>query len=351
MSFFANEKEFVMYTLSHLNKNIKDIDGNTILHRLCNSNSDKFDLIKYCLSNGMDKFINVKNNSGQTALALYIINDEIKIKSERIINLFINNIDKNVITNHGNTYLHLVCNHYYNIEIIKLLLSKGINVNKKNNKGKTCLHLVKDKNTLKLLIDNDGDINVKNNNGLTCLHSVCDNNVLNLKMIKLLIECGIDINEKTNKGNTCLHIICYKKVIRPKIVNIIELLIENGININERNNIGNTCLNLICKESRNFDVIKLLVKNGADVNISNNYFNSPLHNIMYDDSNKQIIKFLIDHDANIFKINNKEINILDIAKDNTEINYFVRRNYQEKILNNLLNKDIVNLILNYICDQ
>ena len=115
-------------------------------------------------------------------------------------------------------------------------------------------------------------------------------------------------------------------------------------------------MHLICKGIKNFNIIELLVKNGVNVNIIDNTFNTPLHYIVdnhndydyhYDNEIKEIVKLLINHGANLFGINNKKKNILDKVRSQG-MNHFIKKNYYNKILNDFLNKNIANIITNYI---
>ena len=66
----------------------------------------------------------------------------------------------------GNSYLHLAI-LFKQEEIVKLLIEKGININKKNKEGNTALHLAylkNDKNIINILEENGIDTNILNNN-------------------------------------------------------------------------------------------------------------------------------------------------------------------------------------------
>ncbi|MCD4784005.1 MAG: ankyrin repeat domain-containing protein [Candidatus Eremiobacteraeota bacterium] len=88
-------------------------------------------------------------------------------------------------------------------EIAKLLISKGADVNAKDNMkmGLTPLHITAYKGNTdiaKLLIDKGADVNAKDNGGMTPLYWAVfkDNTKDNRDMMKLLISNGADINAK-----------------------------------------------------------------------------------------------------------------------------------------------------------
>ena len=93
-----------------------------------------------------------------------------------------------------------------NIEIIKLLIENGADVNNKNFIDSSPLHYaVELKNTeiIKLLIDKGADVNNKNSFGDTPLHRAVFNSLENTK---ILIENGADIKAKDKDGKTPLDI-------------------------------------------------------------------------------------------------------------------------------------------------
>ena len=86
------------------------------------------------------------------------------------------------------------------MEIVKLLIENGADINKSNNDGWTSLYLAVNKRHLeviKLLIENGADINKSNNNGWTPLNIAANNG--HLEIVKLLIENGADISEDCDK--------------------------------------------------------------------------------------------------------------------------------------------------------
>lgn len=91
------------------------------------------------------------------------------------------------------------------IELAKLLIDKGADVNIENEFGDTALIYISDMGNLelaKLLLDKGADINVKNNYGVTPLMNASIND--NIEMAKFLLDNGADVNAKNNNGNTAL---------------------------------------------------------------------------------------------------------------------------------------------------
>lgn len=152
-----------------------------------------------------------------------------------------------------------------NKKIVELLIAKGADVNSENRyDGITPLHLAVDKNNkemVELLIAKGADINAKNKYGDTALYGA------NKEVTELLIAKGANINATNNYGDTLLHYASKE---------VAELLIAKGLNINATNNDGDTPLHLAAKNDKT-EVIELLIAKGADVNARNNDGNTPVH--------------------------------------------------------------------------
>jgi ankyrin repeat protein len=106
-----------------------------------------------------------------------------------------------------------------NIDVVKLLISKGADINLKNKYSYSPLHSVKSKEVARLLIENGADVNATDSDGNTPLHEVfmpekdwtarikiganvsyCDTNLKEL--VEYLIEQGADVKVKNKRGET-----------------------------------------------------------------------------------------------------------------------------------------------------
>jgi len=92
--------------------------------------------------------------------------------------------------------------------VVKLLLKKGADVNKKEAKeGITALMYATEKGhtgILKLLLDNGAEVNAKDNDGMTAIFLVTPPNPSHLEAISLLLDKGADANVKDKDGMTAL---------------------------------------------------------------------------------------------------------------------------------------------------
>jgi ankyrin repeat protein len=215
-----------------------------------------------------------------------------------------NNIDLNLEYKQINNLLFPACEKGH-LEIVKLLIKKGANVNLYNNRLKrTLLHyacLYNHYEIVKFLIQKGADINCEDIHNDTPLHVACCKSDLNI--VKLLIEKGASLYKKNLFGQTPLHISSFHSQIE-----ITKYLIEMGAEINSIDNnmntpLHNACIQIFAKESK-LEVVKLLIENGANPNqINNNKYTARMIAIKM--NNMDIVKYLKDK-IKIIKIYKEE---------------------------------------------
>jgi ankyrin repeat protein len=86
-----------------------------------------------------------------------------------------------------------------NLEMVKLLIEKGADVEDKDKDGATVLvhaTLMGNPEIVRFLIDKGADVNAQTSQGLTALMMAADQG--NLEIVKFLIEKGADVNAKKN---------------------------------------------------------------------------------------------------------------------------------------------------------
>ncbi|MEI0524353.1 ankyrin repeat domain-containing protein [Brachyspira murdochii] len=158
---------------------------------------------------------------------------------------------------------NLSTNNFSNF--VKVLLDNGMNINEKNEAGKSLI----------LDVSKSYDSHRKPKFSTSEIIGVPDSKY----KIETLINLGAtNINIQDNDGNGILHHILSRDNIGTEEYDIIEMLIKNAVNINLQNNDGDTALHKISYKGnnkyRNIDmekkVISLLMENNADKNIKNN---------------------------------------------------------------------------------
>jgi len=250
-----------------------DKEGNTPLHWA--AKDGKLDVVELLINKGAD--VKARNNSGLTSLNLaedgekldvmkLLVNKlatldnitplyaAIKYGTSKAVKLFIET-DVNANHNKDETLLHYAAK-VGNLDVMRLLLGKGIDVNVKQNDGTTPLHLASlyniDSNVVKFLLDNGADVNAKSDYGTTPLHSVANRD--SFEAVKLFLENGADSNAKDNHGYTSLHYAAHKGS-----VNVIKLLLEKGADVDGKTNKGEKALDIATRHNRKY-VIEILKK-------------------------------------------------------------------------------------------
>ena len=133
-------------------------------------------------------------------------------------------VDVNTKHKWGRNPLHLA-SRWNRVEIAKILIEAGANLEAKEDNGDTPLHWASDSGsigTVELLIEKGANVDAKSDSwGFTPLHYASAND--RVEVAKLLIDAGANVDAKSNKGRTPLHFAnsCSSD-------DIINLLIEAG---------------------------------------------------------------------------------------------------------------------------
>ena len=164
------------------------------------------------------------------------------------------------------------------LNIVQRLISKGVNVNVKDNIGRTPLMIASQnkakENIVNELLKADGiDIDEQDNDGWTVLIYVSFSG--NLSLVKKLIKQKADLDKQTTKKYETEDVTVYKGTTALMIAieedepNIAIALINAGANVNLKNDDGWTAF-MKASYNENLYIVKKLIKAGADINIRNN---------------------------------------------------------------------------------
>jgi hypothetical protein len=187
---------------------------------------------------------------------------------------------KHIDPQSGETILHNYCQHINTtpLSIFKYLIeTKGCGINIQNKNLDTPIHYAfrhfdsneGDINTLIYLLNLEGiDVNMKDNIGRTILHSACCNfSGLSLDIFKYLIENkGLEIDCIDRYRNAPLHLLINSLSSKDdsKISQIAEYLIQKGVPINQKNSEQLTALDRLSQhKSTHALTYGILIKNGA----------------------------------------------------------------------------------------
>jgi len=216
------------------------------------------------------------------------------------------------------------------IERVRSLLSKGADVNAKNDfDGGTPLQIAADNghiDIVEVLIASGANVNATNSDGMTPLHKVFFGGYLNIA--ELLISKGADVNAKDLGSKTPLHEAIHglygpyadtlleakyagnnnRRQSKPSWeeshelaeklkIGAVKLLISKGANVNARDYLGGTPL----YEAIYFastDLIKILLENGANPNVQDEFGEILLYEVV-SGGFTDVLKLLIEYGADV----------------------------------------------------
>ncbi len=271
--------------------NAKDNVGKTPLHYAIAIQTDNLATVTVLVDHNADE--NLQSTEGKNAVDYAIERGYIKLMAA------FRNKNAKAATS-GKTVLHGVAAivHADAPGAITTLLSKGFEVNAKDNVGKTPLYYAiqaGNSAAISVLVSHGSDvktveINAKDSNGQTALHRAAKAN--DAAAIPALLSSGADINAKDNAGLTPLHY-----AAQANNAAAIPVLLSSGADINAKDNAGLTPLHYAA-QANNAAAIPVLLSSGADINAKDNVGKTPLHYaIAIQTDNLATVTVLVDHNA------------------------------------------------------
>ncbi|XP_063923115.1 uncharacterized protein LOC135137411 [Zophobas morio] len=220
-------------------------------------------------------------------------------------------IDVNAQTEKGKTALHFACKQG-KIETIKTLKTLGADVNMRDNEGRNALHhailsTYENPTLITLLKSYDIDLDARNTKGVTPLHLACAEN--KVEMAKTLLDLGADANTVDNLKQNSLHYAAAAK----QSTDTMNLLLDSGANANAQDAKGTTPLSIVCKKGQ-LPNVEILLLRKVDVNLIDREGFSALHQAtQFWKDNTEIISLLLDNGINVNATNNKGRNALQLS--------------------------------------
>ncbi|WP_338477023.1 ankyrin repeat domain-containing protein [Wolbachia endosymbiont (group A) of Nomada hirtipes] len=319
----------------------EDKDGWKPLH--CAATFDwAFNIVEVLVEKGAN--INAKNNEDKTPLE--VANE---YNQSKMVNFLVNKRDQ-----HGCMLLHYAAREG-NLDLIKLLIINGAEIEAENDEGKTPLEVAREYSKLEaagiLSINKDikegkldevkhflansasrSDTDAKDKDkwskDWSLLHYAVYNGNLNLfkGVFELLLEKSGSINARDQYGWAPLHYAVYYN--EPDIV---SFLVDKGADINVQAEDYKTPLHVTAQYNSGSEITRLLLDRGANIEAtaSNNF--TVLHDAVY--YNKlDMVEFLVQRGANINAKNGRDETPLEVANrlGRTEIANFLRAKQNEK---------------------
>lgn len=307
--------QLIVSKMTDINK--KDYYGQTALH-IVNSQKSASLLV----NKGAD--VNIRNALKQTPLHLAVIKDTESI--DLVEYLIAKGADVNARDAQGKTPLYMVIEllnsldkvNNQQIALVNYLIKHGAKINSNIQNGNALehtllLHQVKSVELAKVIINNGIDINTKDEYGNTALHAAVFNK--NYKLVDFLTQNGADVNALNNEQKAPLYIAI--DIGHPNSqynTKIAKLLINRGASISIRHPVGN--LSIVHLAASDKDFMKFLLDKGADINAKNSDGWTPLHSVIFGlnfDNKIEIPKFLIENGADVNAKTNDGETPLDLA--------------------------------------
>ena len=211
--------------------------------------AQEVEVIKLLLEAGAD--INKKANNGWDIFMLGVARSQ----KPEVISYILTRFPKDKET--LSKLLLIAAMNNKNIDIIKLLLDKGAEVNYKNEKGITSIRAALGQQSpeiIQLLLDHGANVNARDINGATPLMdaaATCENP----KIFEILLNAGADPEMKDYKNNTAL---IYAAIWSSsgEVIDILDSVYPEQFNLNK-------ALYMAAKNSTKSDVVGKLMDLGA----------------------------------------------------------------------------------------
>ena len=193
-------------------------------------------------------------------------------------------MDSNVQQKDRETPLHLAC-FRGKLEIARLLLDHGAQVNAKNHQGEIPLHLVSrgeynspddGVQVTELLLEHGTDVNAQDEFEWTPLHSASNNG--RHEIVQFLLLRGAKVKLENYLGETALHLVRQGRYGTQDGVRVAQLLLDSGLDVNALDKRNWTPLHAACYYGR-LKIAQVLLDRGAITMAVDNQGNTPLHQV------------------------------------------------------------------------
>ncbi|XP_062572963.1 uncharacterized protein LOC134234938 [Saccostrea cucullata] len=273
---------------------VRDNDGCTVLHSACGGGS--VEVVYFLIEKGVD--INTLSIYGRSILHSACLNGKFEV-CEYLVENYPHLLD--VKDKSSNTVLHDAA-WGGNVQIVKLLIEKKMDINALQGGGETILHQCCRSGKMEMceyLVNHFPDLlEIRDTKGWTVLHSACRGG--NVEIVSFLIQKGVDLNALSNDGETILHRACLNGKFE-----VCVYLVDNYPHLLDvKDKFSNTVLHAAAWRS-NVQIVKLLIEKKMDVYALQGSGETILHQCCRS-GKMEMCEYLVNHFPELLEIKDTE---------------------------------------------
>ena len=237
------------------------------------------------------------------------LNQALKCSKNPELAKYFLNLGLKVIPRHFQT----AAEYQKDVEVIKLLIDKGCNVNQIGANGTTPLiEAIKNYEIVKFLLEQGAEPNLSKQFGMSALmYAIRD---AEPKTVELLIKYGAEVNDRASDRDNWTPLMYAARYCQK--TKTLELLLNAGAEINATEYYGWTALMLAAANSNKPQTVQLLIKRGADLNAVCRAGKTALIHCCESMGNTKVIKALLEAGAEVNIQDNDENTAFDMAVKN-----------------------------------